>query len=79
MRYFKFRAAHAAKGTPVKAAIFLGDVDRGFTPESRGAWLEFELKTSGTYSWYAKMGGNILDEGSSSGGSVTVLYAPKEK
>ena len=76
MAIFKFRARNAETGKPVKVYVYLGGTGRGFTPDKKDEWLIVETSSSGSYSWYAKYGGNKIDSGSSSGGKIDIIYSP---
>lgn len=77
MAIFKFRAVNAKTGQPIKANIYLGGKDRGYTKESKNDWLIVETSQSGRFEWYAKYNGVKIDSGSSTGGVVPVMYTPK--
>ncbi len=69
---FNFRARNSKSGLPVKVAISLGGKDRGYTSTKKDEWLTVELSTSGTYSWYARLDGTKIAEGTSSGGKMDI-------
>jgi hypothetical protein len=77
MPTFLFQAKRADNDEPIKAEIYLGGKDRGFTQLGRDSWLEVKLSTSGRYEWYAKYHGVKIDSGSSEGGKITIYYSPK--
>lgn len=72
MPTFLFRAENAQTDVPVKVHITLGGVDRGYTPDRQNQFLEVQLSSSGTYSWYAKRDGKIIRKGDSKGGEIVV-------
>lgn len=75
MAVFQFHAVDAKSGTPLKCEVFLGGVQRGFTPDKRNEYLEVETKMSGTFSWYAKRYGQKVDSGNSSGGRIRIVIS----
>lgn len=77
MAIFKFRARNAKTGEPIKVEIYLGGVDKGFTPDKENTWLMVETSQSGRYSWYAKYWGDKIASGESSGGEIEILYSPE--
>jgi hypothetical protein len=77
MAVFKFQAKNAKTGEPIKANVYLGGTDRGFTKASKDDWLVVETSSSGRYEWYAKYFGEKIDSGSSSGGTILILYTPR--
>lgn len=77
MAIFKFRAVNAKKNQPIKAQIYLGGKDRGYTKESKDSWLIVETSQSGRFEWYAKYYGEKIDSGSSTGGKILVTYMPR--
>lgn len=73
MPYFSVKAVYAKTMKPVKVEFFLGGVSRGFTPDRENESLDFSTSSSGEYSWYARKGGNKIQEGESDGGAIKVI------
>jgi hypothetical protein len=75
MAIFQFRAVNAKTNQPIKANVFLGGVDRGYTKTSNNDWLTVETAQSGRFEWYAKYNGKKIDSGTSSGGKILITYS----
>jgi hypothetical protein len=75
MAIFKFQALNSKTGEPIKADVWLGGTNRGFT-KLGDEWLTVTTSQPGKYEWYAKYGGKKIDSGTSEGGKILVSYTP---
>ncbi len=73
---FKAYAQNAKTEQAIKAQVFVGGVDHGFTTGKNEDYLIIKKKTSMKYDWYMKYSGKVIAKGSSEGGELLGLYIP---
>jgi hypothetical protein len=77
MAIFQFQAVNSKTGGRIKADVWLGGTNRGFTKLGGNEWLTVTTSQSGKYEWYAKYDGKKIDSGTSDGGKILITYTPE--
>jgi hypothetical protein len=73
MPTFVVYAKNGTTDRAVKVEFHLGGKFRGYTSDRANDPLMVEISQRGTYNWYARRGGEVIQRGSSSGGNIVII------